>query len=211
MMLNKKKFFDAVRWPLFKGKLTASQVKGMEAIIDYFSEKYPANNPQLAYILATAYHETGRLFEAVREGYANTDEKAVAHVTNKLFKPGLIRVNYAAREPNGKSYYGRGLVQITWAGNYRRMGRFLGVDLYGNPDLALDLKIAVPILVDGMMKYGYYTGAPTVPKYIKGTEVGKALDTAFTNARFVVNGVDARVFIASYATKFLTALKDATT
>jgi predicted chitinase len=204
MNLNKKKFFDEVRLPLFQGKITALQVKGMEAIIDYFTTHYPANNAQLAYILATAYHETGRKFEAVREGFAKTNQGAINHVTNNLFNKKLISTNYALPNSKGLSYYGRGLVQITWQGNYSRMGRLLGVDLLNNPDLALDLKVAVQILVDGMMKYGYYEKAPTVPKYING------IKKDFLGARFVVNGVDARVFIASYATKFLTALDNGT-
>jgi putative chitinase len=42
--------------------------------------------------------------------------------------------------PSG--YYGRGLIQTTWAKNYKALGDALGLDLLANPDLLLDPKIA---------------------------------------------------------------------
>lgn len=42
-------------------------------------------------------------------------------------------------------YYGRGLVQLTWSGNYRDAGAALGLDLAGEPDLALDPVVAARI------------------------------------------------------------------
>lgn len=47
---------------------------------------------------------------------------------------------------DGALYHGRGYIQITGRGNYRRYGALLGVDLEANPDLALDPFIAAKIL-----------------------------------------------------------------
>lgn len=46
----------------------------------------------------------------------------------------------------GPEYHGRGFVQITHRSNYRHYGDLLGVDLVGNPDLALDATISAKIL-----------------------------------------------------------------
>ncbi|MBO9541848.1 LysM peptidoglycan-binding domain-containing protein [bacterium] len=47
---------------------------------------------------------------------------------------------------DGRRYKGRGYIQITGRYNYEKYGKQLGVDLVGNPSLALDPKIAAQIL-----------------------------------------------------------------
>ena len=64
---------------------------------------------------------------------------------------------YGNTEPgDGYKYRGRGLIGITFKGNYEKYGKILGVDLVGNPDLANDpliaAKIAVLMMRDGMAK-----------------------------------------------------------
>lgn len=195
-MFDKKKFFSAVR-RLF-GKLNQKQVEGIEAILDAWIES-PLNDIRwLAYILATAWHETGTRMEAVREGFANSNEGAIAAVT-KLFQRGVIKRNYALPHANGNSYYGRGLVQLTHGHNYATMSNEVGIDLYENPDEALRLDIAVKILIIGMIK-GLFTGR-RLADYFNNT------DTNWINARRIVNGSDKASQIAKYAKDFYLSLK----
>jgi Chitinase class I len=46
---------------------------------------------------------------------------------------------------DGARYFGRGFIQLTWKNNYRAMGQRLGIDLVGNPDLALDAQTAADV------------------------------------------------------------------
>jgi len=47
---------------------------------------------------------------------------------------------------DGVRYKGRGFIQLTGRSNYRHMGEVLGIDLEGNPDLALEPETAARIL-----------------------------------------------------------------
>jgi len=174
-----------------------TEVAGINAIIDAFNAEGCKDKRFLAYMLATAFHETGGCMEPVREGFALTNQEAIAAVT-RLFKKGKIKKNYALPEINGNSYYGRGLVQITHPGNYRTLGDVLKLPLYQKPDLALQLDVAAKILVKGMV-YGLFTGR-NLATYITTDECD------FVAARRIINGTDKAILIAGYADKFLTAL-----
>src|SRR5688572_1317960 len=123
--MPRKAFYDEIRDSLF-GKMTQGQVNGIEAILNEWDKSGLTDKRWLAYILATAYHETATTMQAIRE-YGFGKGKA-----------------YGKPHPKtGHIYAGRGLVQITWYENYLKMGKILGIDLVNNPDLALNIDVAV--------------------------------------------------------------------
>lgn len=204
-----KQFYDAVR-PLFGGRLSQHQVDGMKRIVEY-GEEWGYDPDALAYVLATVKHETGDWMQPIREGahrfgpdYTDASAKrAVASIHAK----GIISTNYALPSgPYGQSYYGRGLVQITWYDNYRKFARILGVPLDQNPDLALEWDHALDILFLGM-RDGVFTGR-------KLSDFN--LPAEFKQARVIVNAdshkkwggserIDDR--LARYARTFAAALR----
>jgi len=127
--------------------MSQETINGFEAILAYWETAEFERKKMLAYILATAYHETKRKpMQPVREGFCRTDNGSRKAVAN-LFRRQIIRRNYAIPHPNGNSYYGRGLVQLTHGDNYKMLGREMGLGdrLYKTPDMALDLVYSVQI------------------------------------------------------------------
>src|SRR5256885_1234413 len=55
---------------------------------------------------------------------------------------------------DGARFHGRGFIQLTGRANYRRYGPRLGLDLEGNPAMALDPKVAAQILATYFMDHG---------------------------------------------------------
>jgi hypothetical protein len=114
--MNDHAFFDIVRHSVFGGALTPNQVEGLNKILDYRDEKYPAiTEAQFAYILATAFWESARTMQPITE---------------------LGTERYLRAKP----YYpwiGRGLVQVTWDYNYKKFGALHPEDMLKWPQ-ALD-------------------------------------------------------------------------
>jgi len=71
--LKRRIFYDGIRHGPFPGKLTKGQVAGCEAILDGWEARAPTNSPLpddlrwLAYMLATAYHETAHTMQPIKE------------------------------------------------------------------------------------------------------------------------------------------------
>ena len=203
MKLNKTTFFSYVRNAPFGGRLTTAQVQGMEAILDYWAASGLTDLRWLAYMFATVFWETGQTMQPIREAKANSTAQAIARL-DKAFKEGKLK---GVKTPYWrKGWLGRGLVQITHEENYYRLGQILGIDLVGNPDLALQLDIAIKIMFEGMTK-----GLSS-----KGDFTGKSLEDYFngnTNdpvgARKIINGTDKNKLIAGFFESFHSALKKA--
>lgn len=200
--MKKKAFYDSIRVELFGGRLTQGVVNSVEAI-NHSMDKYCITDyRQRAYIFGTGFHESYHReknpeWEPVREGFASTNQGAINAVTT-LYKSGKIKTNYALPLSNGLSYYGRGFTQITWPDNYKILGAEIGVDLYNNPDKALDRAVASDIMVVGMKK-GLFTGKKLSDYLTDST-------TDFINCRRIINGLDQADRIAGFAEKFYLAL-----
>lgn len=189
-MINRSKFFAGIRITVFGGSLPQTSVNGINAILDEWDRRKLTDLRFLAYMLSTTRGECGSNMLPVREGFKSTDADARAYVKNKGYR-------YAV-EKNGHVYYGRGLVQLTWYDNYVNMGRLLGLDLAGNPDLALRPDIAAQILFEGMLR-GSFTGK-SLSDYFSPSK------TDWVNARRIINGTDKAEQFAAWARSFHHAL-----
>lgn len=152
------------------GVLTSTQIDSLKHIVNAFHTFGDKDLNKLAYIIATAWHESK--LKPIKEIRASSGT-TLYNTQNAYWYSG---------------YYGRGFVQLTWKANYQKMSDFLGINLVDNPDLALNPKYAAQILVYGMMK-GSFTGKK-LSDYINP---GSSND--FYNARKIVNGLDRAMLI----------------
>ncbi len=204
MLIDRKKFYE--NFPsakLGKAKITEPRKVGFEAIFDAWDEiPHLDIREWLAYALATAWHETGKRMQPVREGFADTDAQAYACVAAYCQKKRTD--NYARRHDNGMSYYGRGYVQLTHAANYVKMGQRLGLGkkLYDNPDLAMQPGTAAKILLIGMEEGCFRPKAGQLIDYFDGKK------NDWKNARGLINGDIAKngMTVGNYGKAFFTAL-----
>lgn len=124
---------------------------------------------QVAYMVATALHETGQ-FKFTRE----------------QISPGRAARDYTRPDLGNRTgseaykFRGRGYVQLTGRTNYQKYSKLVGQDLVSNPELAENPDVAAKVLVHGM-KTGGFTGRG-IDSYIGG---GKK---DISNARRTVNG-----------------------
>lgn len=174
------------------GRLNQSQVDGFNAILKAINEwGGDAKNPlYVAYMLATAWHETAHTMKPIEE-YGKG--KGRRYGSN-------IDINGTRYSGLKHFYYGRGYVQLTWLTNYKNMGKILGVDLVNKPELALDHHTASKIMIYGMLN-GSFTGK-RLSNYLK-----KGTLEEFKQARRIINGMDKATNIAYQAQAFLQAVK----
>lgn len=133
------------------------------------------NRDQIAYIIATAEHETAGSFEPVREAYFLGEPDAENHRRGLFYYP----------------YYGRGYVQLTHDFNYRTYSKLTGLDLINDPDLAMRPDVALFTLVHGM-KNGTFTGL-SLDDFMSDSGFD------FVEARRMINGTDRADDIAAIA------------
>ncbi|WP_241648366.1 glycoside hydrolase family 19 protein [Paenirhodobacter populi] len=180
--------FDRIR-PLFGGRLTQAQVTGLNSIL-HATAQLPVT--YRAYLLATAFHETARTMQPI------TERGTLDYFRRYEPETAIGRRLGNVRAGDGYLFRGRGYVQITGRTNYANAGRKLGLDLVGNPDLALRGDIASSIMVRGSCE-GWFTGR----------KLADYLDRSppdYVNARRVINGTDRAALIAGHARSFEAAL-----
>ncbi len=178
-LYDRRTYFSYVRE--LGSTLTQDQVDGTEFILDAMEAGGYADHWQNAYVLATTYHEVAGTMRPIRE-YGRGRGRRYGRPLSKY---------------GNQIAYGRGYVQLTWASNYERADRELGLNgrLVRNFDLALDPPIAAQIILRGMSA-GWFTGRK-LSNYID-MERNKR---DYRQARRIVNGMDRADLIASYARK----------
>ena len=180
-MFDKAPFYAVLRKGLLGPTIEPNELQGCEAILAAM-DGTPLSH--CAYALATAYHETARTMQPVREAYWLSEAWRKAHLR---YWP----------------WYGRGYVQLTWQANYARADTELGLDgtLLAKADRAMEPTIAAQVMRRGMTE-GWFT-AHTLAKHLPA-RLG-TIDQ-FEGARRIINGTDKAHPIAVYAGAFQDAL-----
>lgn len=209
MRIDPTTFFSYVRRAPFGGRLTQAQVDGLNACLTA-AASYSVSDPRwLAYILATAFHETGAAMAPVRENMVYSSAARIVATWPKRFVS-LVEAQRYVNQPkalankvyngrlgnvmgtdDGWIYRGDGLVQITGRDNYKKFGVEPG----------MDLATSVRVLFEGMLG-GMFTGKK-LSDYFNATRDDPV------GARAIVNGTDKASLIASYYKRFLAALTEA--
>lgn len=201
-LTNPSAFFAEIRARRFKNGMSQTQVDGINAILNRAAAS-AQDRRFTAYMLATAYWETAQTMAPVRETLASSDDKAIAILESSFARGRMpqVRSPYWRLDGQGRSWLGRGLVQLTHQTNYLKMAQATGIDLVNHPDKAMDLATAVEIMFIGMTK-GSFTGAK-LADYLTSSR------TDFVNCRRIINGSDHAADIANIAIDFEAALKKA--
>ncbi len=133
------------------GDITLADVQGM------FGSRIA--NPSLV--------QTGlpSLNQAMRDANINTPYRQAAFLATLVHES---RLEYNIREiGDTRPYGGRGYIQLTGDFNYRPAGQYLGIDLIGNPDLAMSLQWSAPIA------RWYWTVARNINPFADQLNMGK--------------------------------------
>lgn len=112
---------------------------GYTRLIIKVCKEYGLSDRDTSYVLATAWWETARSMEPVREAYY-LGSKAESYRKTLRYFP----------------WYGRGFVQLTWKDNYQKAAKKLSLTNW-DADTFLQPDVAARVLVLGM-KEGWFTG-----------------------------------------------------
>ncbi|HEX8212923.1 MAG TPA: peptidoglycan-binding protein [Longimicrobium sp.] len=164
-----------------RGERAANRSRSVDAIAQVAAAQ-KLSRPQLAYVLATAEHESDR-FATLEEYASGAAYEGRSDLGNT--KPG-----------DGRLFKGRGYVQLTGRNNYRQYAKRSGIHLELLPPVLMNWPaLSAWVLVDGMTR-GAYTGA-RLDRFVNANQ------RDFRNARRVVNGLDKADKIAAQAEAWL--------
>ena len=199
-MINRKFFFDRVRSHLFGGKMSKTQVDGLNFILDVWEKSHAAKDDRwLAYALGTAYHETAFTMRPIKE--FGGDKYFFDNYDKAGKKPSLAKDLGNTQPGDGVRFHGRGYVQLTGRANYDKMGKAFGRDLTSSraaADGALEQELAAKIMFKGMEE-GTFTGKKS-RDYFNGAKED------WVNARRIINRLDKAQKIAGHAQEFYAAI-----
>lgn len=206
--MDRKKFYDYIRKNL-TGSLSQKSVEGFEAVLNSLERNKITDQHHAAHILAHVYHETGGYVYPIKETvYASHKDKNPSDATviarlDSAWKKGQLSW---VRTPYWRDgWFGRGMIQLTHKNNYEKMGKRLGVNLVGNPSLALDPDVSADSAVVGMSE-GMFTGKKLSNYKFPDALYAKPKD----HPRRIVNGEDGTdEKITNYHNKFYKALSEA--
>lgn len=172
--------YELLNTLLFDGKMNDSQRQGIETIIENAEN---LSVTQLAYVLATVFHETGKKMQPTEEAGYLSKEKQMTYLTKQKYYP----------------YYGRDLVHTTWKANYEKVKEFSGIDVVSKPALIAQMPLAAQVAITFMIK-GWYTGKK-LSDYFNDTKEDAL------NARKIINGLDCAEKILAYYLNFKKAIE----
>jgi type IV secretory pathway VirB2 component (pilin) len=169
-------------------KLTRNAKEGLKFIIERVNADEYEMLEHVAYALATAYWESGRTFQPVREKRANASRQAKLYeLQSRYWHTGA---------------YGRGLVQITWPENYCKFGMCSREEY----DQALEPEKAYEIMSRGM-KEGLFAKDRKTKKPYKLSTFIRPGHVDYRGARRIINGTDKADVVADIAKAMERALR----
>lgn len=176
---------------LFGGTLSQLQVDIIEALLNECDRQEVKLFSQVAYIMATTYHECYNWNEGYEGRMVQLQEMgSPEYLKSKRYYP----------------YFGRGMSHLTWRENYLKEGKRIRLDLVRFPNLMLDVNIAAESHVWNMMNGGYCKRKLSNGKResIKLTDYVNDKGVNFESARKVINPSDITTYkiVADYARLF---------
>lgn len=135
-------------------------ITDLEEYFDAYLPEYEVNSYlRVCHFLAQCAHESDS-FKTLQEYASGAAYEGRKDLGNT--QPG-----------DGKRYKGRGIIQLTGRANYREYGKALGIDLEGNPELAMDPETSVRTALEywkrkGLNAYADKDDIVTITKRING-------------------------------------------
>src|ERR1051325_11712121 len=165
--MDRNIFYTAIQASLFRGNIIDKQKEGMDAILDEWEKQQLTDTRWLAYILATAYHETAKTMQPIEE-FGKGRNRDYGKKLKMGDGPGK-RVPYNTPD---KLYYGRGHTQNTWYEIYEALTKAASKtghnwDFLNEPELLLTMEPSIWATFYAMQR-GLYTGKNLL-KYFNDT------------------------------------------